>query len=222
MTQNTKSLLKTLRNILTNELDNPLLYLVHYGSKEPDKDIYLFAVYRYEPNYYEYQIGKLDLFAVSIEQLHSMLKNHDILASEPLLTGTILAGDLHSWGKIKQGFLKSKPDLDSIYFLYSRALEMINTAFRFIQRYKDTASPTDANRFWKNISFAVGYMSFGIQYREKIFPLTCKQVLATCPDFDNTMKQFRTVKDSAVKPSVEDMQKSLKLVKKQFIMLVQK
>ncbi len=202
-------------NLLQGTRENRLLYLVHYGSKDIQGDIDLLGVYKYEPNYYEYAIGRLDLFAVSFNELNNLLKNHDPTATEPLLTGELIQGDFHCWNEIKKDFLKSIPDSESIYFLYARAFESARAASTFIERYGQTKSPVDHNTFWKNVSFAISYLLFANLYAKGQFPLTFEQVRKGCSKLDNAVNNLRVAKRSEKLTGTKAMEEALTDIKKE-------
>jgi len=209
MLANTEHPLMTVANLLHGRRENPLLYLVYYGSRDLQTDIDLLGVYKYEPNYYEYAIGRLDLFAVGFDQLKNLLRNHDPIATEPLLTGELLQGDVHCWNEIKQDFLRSRPNSDSIYFLYARAFESARAASAFIDRYAQTKCPVDHNTFWKNVSFAISYLLFASLYTKGQFPLTFEQVRKGCSKLANAVNNLRVAKRSEKLTDTKAMEKAL-------------
>lgn len=189
--------------------DNPLLFLTIYGSRKQGSDIDLLAVYAGVLPHFDYSIGRLDLLALGIRQFERLLKNHDLIVTEPLLTGDLLFGDPVEWEERKQSFLETRPNDASLYHLAMRMMQVMNSAESFLERFQATSQKTDAFFFLKNLSFALGYLGFLQEYARGRFPIVLKDVLDAIPLLRETNERKSTCGQGIHKHSHDQLKEML-------------
>ena len=178
---NIQDLDDVLVHLLAGCPNNPLMYLVKYGSCRTESDIDLLAIYAQPLGHVDYNIGRLDIFALEKGQFQRLLGVHDPIVTEPLLTGNLLLGDHDRWNGERQCFLDTKPAGATLFHLAMRMMQVMNSAESFLDRFQATNEHVDAFYFLKNLSFALGYLAFVKEYSKGRFPIVLKDVLDAVP-----------------------------------------
>lgn len=177
-------------------LDAPqerLRFLVAYGSRSDGADVDLFAVYNSAPRHAHLALGRLDIIAVDDRELSALLQHHDLRASEPLLTGELVAGDAGQWSQRRDAFLASPPKSESVVYLLQKSFEVTPYAQEYFRRFTASGSPLDFAASWQDLAFAAGYLVFAREYAAGRYPLTCEQAAQHVP----LLAEFRAAAKAA-------------------------
>jgi len=171
----TTKMIELLSHLLADE-HNPLVFLAHYGSRKASADIDLLAVYRDQGVDNDRNVGRLDLLCLSLQQFRSLLALCDPIASEPLITGNLVFGDIDHWEQIKSQYLGALPDRRCLFHLIARSVDTARIAESHLESSIATGIAFSAHLFWKNLGFAVAYLEFAKRYAAGEFPLTFAQL----------------------------------------------
>lgn len=197
---------------------NPIIYSTVYGSLSDDGDEDVLAIYENQPLNVNVSVGKLDFVILGLKEFQSLLDSHDIVVTEPLLTGSLVSGDIKRWEKIKKSFLKRKPDSSSVFYLLSRSLEVFHYAKGFLDRFQQTNNTVEYQAYWNNISFSLGYLEFASLYKQGVFPLTLNDVMAKSSFFREIIAQKRAAKRlDSIESDLELMKKALRQFQEEYV-----
>lgn len=180
-------------NLLESD-ENPMEFLVHYGSRKQGSDVDLLVVYDQPPLQNKLYMGKLDILALGITEFMGMLKHHDVFVTEPILTGELKRGNQNSWDVTVEKYMEMRPQEDSIYYLIARAFNVASQAKVFLSNLTVSPGGHEAMYFWTNLSFAVAYFQFAMMYAEGKFPVTLKEATKECKLLADTVKSAKNSK----------------------------
>lgn len=177
---------------------NPIKYAIQYGSSDTESDIDLFVVYEntiYNPNIF---IGLLDIIAIDEHEFRNSFLLHDIIVSEPLITGNLLKGDYDNWIKLKNDFLNRPPNSDSIFYLINKSFVAFSYAMSCMDNFTKSKSKMDYTLFWRNMSFSIAYFEFARKYKRKIFPFTFQELKSCSMFFHDTILNLKKIREREI------------------------
>jgi len=151
---------------LLSQHDNPLSFAVLYGSGSNDCDI--LAVYQATPPRAEIIVGKLDMLALGRTELDYLIRRLDPYVTEPLLTGTTIAGADTLFLSERSSLCEIAPDWPAVRHSLCRSQMAYGNALACIQHNQGNPAVFRARSFWCNLSWALSFREFAGYYAFRI------------------------------------------------------
>lgn len=177
---------------------------MNYGSREKNKDIDLFFIFKGVPVEKNIVYENLDLNQIEQEDFEFRLSNWDIEYTEPILTGDYLFGDKEILEKSREFLMTNKPNEQSLDYLRKRSLETYlqaktvysagkNELFNELINTKETSNSIISKLFGKDnycfespsilkslsvLSYSLSYISAQERYIKREGVTTLNQILS--------------------------------------------
>lgn len=102
--------------------------------------------------------GAIDLLVLRREQFLRLVQLSDPIATEPIRTGELVAGEERVWQAVRELFRSIKaPHPDAPQHLLRRGLAQYHSALQWLERHSDTGDPCHAGFGLLNLSFFCSY-----------------------------------------------------------------
>ncbi|MCA9045763.1 MAG: hypothetical protein KDA69_15655 [Planctomycetaceae bacterium] len=137
-----------------------LRLLLRFGADHIDSDIDLLAIYAQEPPQRQLALGRLDVFACSVNQARELTTLRDPVVTEPTLQGTRIAGSKEIHAELLD-LLQNPPASEAIQYLVFRSCTSFGDAAVLLSH--ELTAP-QARIALTNLSFAASYLAFAQYY----------------------------------------------------------
>jgi len=171
--------LEIINNVLNLLKQNNLILLIQYGSSLDDpenaNDIDLFAICSNNKiSVQNLVFGPLDLVIIGKEEFEFFLSKLDpAFATEPILTGKFLFGDLEYFKSLRKQVIGSSADKDVVSYLFRRSILEYLNAINFLNEKRYLLS-------LESLSFSVSYSIFSSWYYYRRKPIRWKELCERC------------------------------------------
>lgn len=151
-----------------NSRFNNIIFLIHFGSKNPEGDIDLCAVLDDTAKLDEYEDSRtIDLVQYNYSDFLRRMKLFDLVITHPILTGELIFGDKNVFERLKITLNKQKPTDEAITYLKERsrwcldyAIECFNESDKYVNALDLTLN---------NLSHALSYNEASMIYSQRKF-----------------------------------------------------
>lgn len=164
-----------------------LLFAVRYGSGRHDIDI--LAVFEPPPLMTNVMLGGLDCLALGVRRLNHLLNHLDPAATEPLLTGELVAGTPAKLEEAKAVMASAERSPFVSAYLFHAACVSFQSAAGTLARVEETPCEPHFRLFSKNLSWAASYLGFAHYYHVSggCGPITLACLLPQLPPVVETL-----------------------------------
>lgn len=138
------------------------VHVVRYGSHSGTGDVDLLIVQPQDPPAAVAIMGRLDICIVGRERFQHLVDLLDIMVVDPLLTGSVLAGDRDRWAQLGSDIRGRKPSARAIEHACARSIEEYANALSFARGGGRIDLPFLS---LMSLSYSISYASTAIQYR---------------------------------------------------------
>jgi len=145
--------------------------VVWFGNRTDTNDLDILVLTEEVPLTSVLQHGLLDISLIELNQFYNLAQTLDPIATEPILTGILLDGDIEWWNKQQTDLKEIKPTPLISQYLFAKAHGVLKYAFDF----SEMNTPESYRAAWANISYVLSYACFAIHYgSNKESPITLK------------------------------------------------
>jgi len=109
-------------------------------------------------------LGRLDVFAVSRQRVEYLVQHFDPVATEPLLTGTLVSGSQDVLAELRDRLSAAAVTVEVVRYLLQRALLGYVGVVQMIQNKEKLLHAERAIHV--NVGYAVAYLAFARYYKE--------------------------------------------------------
>lgn len=200
-----EKLLESIAWSLGESPGNDLIFLAYYGSRRPDSDLDLLAVFEQVAVMSQVLFGNVDLLQLSREEFMDLLDRRDICATEPLLSGRLLVGDAKDWSRLEERIRSETVPAGVPSYLLECSRNALGNATSFYQLACDSISRRNQAGFWANCSFAVGYLEYAAHYSNGGRVLTCAELAEASDALAEVLAEVRLSRGGAEKAGLGRM-----------------
>lgn len=156
--------------------------IIWYGNKS-GKDVDLFVILNKQHDYFCEKDGRLDIIVIGEECLLKMLKKLEPIATEPILTGSVIFG--------KDGINEYREFVESIETNQTIVKHLFQLACTFYKWAVDWWKKGVYRNTINNLEFVASYAYFSRYYKAHKRVVTYKELRETLNEFElNTIKLF--------------------------------
>lgn len=141
--------------------------IIWYGSRRDDRDVDLLAIDDEATGTTSIRLGRVDLAALTRGQFDLLVGCADPVATEPVLTGVLIAGDAAVLDTARECLLGCRPPVGAVGHALRRSHEDSASVARFLEQYRDTKDLRCLRWALHNLSFAIAYLSFARRYSDR-------------------------------------------------------
>ena len=168
----------TLMDIAREKLNsryNNLVFLIHFGSKNPEGDVDLCAVLKDNTKLDEYKDSRtIDMPQYNYSDFIRRMKLFDIVITQPLLTGKLIYGDKYEFEILIKKLKKHNPTQESVIYLQEKSRWCFNCATECFNQ--DETHIGELGLMLNNLSYALSYNEFANRYKLGASVLTLDQI----------------------------------------------
>jgi len=196
-----------------------IVFLLWYGDRK-GKDVDLLVVLKDGVQLGLYEMTRWDILEVDSEDFEKRLRLFDPVITEPVITGSLLLGDLEKFTCFKKNLLSTYPSISIISFLLRRACEELENAAVFLERYQQKAESQLLLFALLDLSFACSYFGFAEYYKGNLWsgPISFSELLTqsnnpTLRKVVLTFKQTksgRKINETKVSSLIQEVRKIIK------------
>jgi len=159
------TLIEIAKEKLSSRFDN-LVLLIHFGSKNPERDIDLCAVLEDNVKLDEYEDSRtIDLVQYSNSDFLRRMKLFDLVVTHPLLTGELISGDENLFERLKIKLNKQKPTNEAINYLKEKSRWCLDYAIECFNENDKYINALDLTL--NNLCHALSYNEVSIIYSQR-------------------------------------------------------
>jgi len=159
---------------INSRFDN-LVFLIHFGSKNPKGDVDICAVLEDNIKLDEYKDSRtIDLVQYNYFDLIKRINLFDIVITQPLLTGELVYGKKNEFERLKAELRKQKPTEEAIKYLEERSRECFNYAIECFNQNDTYSNAVELTL--NNLAYALSYNKFANKYNLGAYVLTLDQI----------------------------------------------
>ena len=141
---------------------NDLVFLIHFGSSNPESDIDLCAVLNDNVNVDEYNPKIIDFSQFNYSDFLNKIKLFDIPITQPLLTGRLVYGNKNKFNELKNNLIKQDITNEALNYM----IEKSNWCFNYAVNCFNKKCSNYLDLTLNNLTYAISYNNFRDRYKD--------------------------------------------------------